>query len=507
MTGRKYSDERERSASLNLTLLIGMSVFYIIFGIYAGFEWKDGVQKWLELTIIINCSVLLVIYWICYLKNRYSGNLYLFILWSFLFIYTLTYLVGGNQIMQYTAISVLIICILYYKTSRLLITGAITGLINILSFIINLNQLIKANESTGLNTDGSMSIAIEAFRLIFMFCMLYTIIRTSSKGVQFNKDIIGTIQDEKDKQREILEEVLDIAGVIQENTTASNSIVQMLEESTGVVNMAIGQISASTQLTAENIQEQNVMTQTIQASIDNTVKVSKKMVQIANESSSSIDNSLVLMNNLRNESEGITITNKSLIDSMNLLQEKTREVQEIADMINSISDQTNLLSLNASIESARAGEAGKGFAVVANQIRKLAEQTKGSTESISRILEDLNKYADNVTETVNDTIQASNRQGQLIATASDSFYKINQNVDLLTEDIESIDHMLSNLAASNKTIVENISQISATTEEITASSEEATAISEKNTIEAVNARKLLNEVLDTSHRLDKFIQK
>jgi methyl-accepting chemotaxis protein len=129
---------------------------------------------------------------------------------------------------------------------RILITSAITGIINILYFILYLNNLKTTNVTTGLNTDDSMNIIIAAFQLIFMFCLLYTVIRTSSKGVQFNKDIIGTIQDEQEKQRGILEEVLEIAGIIQENTTTSNTIVQKLGDSTGVVNMAIGQISAST---------------------------------------------------------------------------------------------------------------------------------------------------------------------------------------------------------------------------------------------------------------------
>ena len=113
------------------------------------------------------------------------------------------------------------------------------------------------------------------------------------------------------------------------------------------------------------------------------------------------------MQDLQIQSKQIAATNAQVSESMVRLQDKTKEVEEIAAMILGISSQTNLLALNASIESARAGEAGRGFAVVADQIRQLAEQTKQSTEEITRIINELNANANEVVESVKMSVTAT----------------------------------------------------------------------------------------------------
>ncbi len=506
--GRKYNDEGERAAACNSSLIVGMTIYYVVIGIYAGIALSQGIQRMLEYFVIIMSIAFGILSWAAFIKYRHTARFSIIVTYAYLFAYIVTFIIAGYDFVQFSIFALLIIAILFYNVRQLLIFSIITGVTNAAHLVMWLIDFSRKNQGikfSQLSQEAQNEQLYTIFSFIIMLCLLYTVVRTADRGRMFSRDIVGTISDEQEKQAKMLEDVLAIAGVIRENTTASNEIVQELEDSTGVVNMAIGQIAASTQLTAQNIQEQNLMTQSIQSSIQDTVSRSKKMVGIAQESGTSINSNLELMNDLRNESEEIALTNKELIDSMTRLQLKMKEVRDIAAIIHSISGQTNLLALNASIESARAGEAGKGFAVVADQIRKLAEQTKSSTENISRILEDLNSYTEAATKTVYDTIHATNHQSELITITSKSFNQINANVGLLTEDIANIDEMLLNLAKANSTIVENISQISATTEEVTASSQEATAISEKNMHDAESAKSLLDEILETSYRLDKYM--
>lgn len=93
----------------------------------------------------------------------------------------------------------------------------------------------------------------------------------------------------------------------------------------------------------------------------------------------------------------------------------------------------------------------------------------------------------------------------MISVASDSIGEMNENVNRLIGDIGEIDNMLSSLSKANNQIVENIMHLSATTEEVTASSVQAADLSVQNLDNAENTKDLLNNVLDVSYQLDKYI--
>ncbi|GAA0452504.1 globin-coupled sensor protein [Alkalibacillus silvisoli] len=143
----------------------------------------------------------------------------------------------------------------------------------------------------------------------------------------------------------------------------------------------------------------------------------------------------------------------SIYKEMTKLEEASSQINEILDFITDVSEQTNLLSLNASIEAARAGELGKGFAVVAQEVKKLADQTKGSIENITELINTTNRQIGQVSKDVTATTS-------LIKDGTESMKKTNTFFDdILTNTHESKalnDEMEAKLANINE-VVEQLS--------------------------------------------------
>ena len=136
------------------------------------------------------------------------------------------------------------------------------------------------------------------------------------------------------------------------------------------------------------------------------------------------------------------------------MNENTRHIAAILNVIGEIADQTNLLALNAAIEAARAGEQGRGFAVVADEVRSLAARTQASTAEINQMLEQLYLGA-------NAAVTAMEQTKHSCQQAADTTNLVTENLDTLTTyvfDINGLSNQIATAAEEQSAVTEEINR-------------------------------------------------
>lgn len=272
-----------------------------------------------------------------------------------------------------------------------------------------------------------------------------------------------------------------IAGIFKsmkdmnECTTQFSSNFESITQSIENVNIAVTDI-------AEGATKQAADTQNVSQSMN-------EMNKAINAASDSVVDLSSSADNMKRNNEMVDVTLKELIDisvrasesvdeiqkQTNRTNESVQDIRSATDIIAGIASQTNLLSLNASIEAARAGDMGRGFAVVAEEIRGLADQSKESTDKIRGIVENLIQNSNYSVEIMGGVVDEIRHQNEKLGVTRNAFDSLDTEIQRVIRAVEVISNQLSNIETYKNGVMESISGLSEASQNNAASTEETAA--------------------------------
>ncbi|OPJ56148.1 methyl-accepting chemotaxis protein [Clostridium chromiireducens] len=330
----------------------------------------------------------------------------------------------------------------------------------------------------------------------------------------FTQRIAVTAKDEfgdlGDNFNSMIDSVLNLMKGVQSTSShlieTAFSISSMSEETTASiseVSNAIQEVASGATSQAQSATEVAMSVEELSDRIDEISNETTHINGLSKETEKLSTQGLVILNDLISKAEK---SKENAIKSGGMVHEMGESINKInyiSDAIAGITEQTNLLALNASIEAARAGEAGKGFAVVAEEIRKLAEESKMSTDEIKAIVGEINSKNSATKIAMEESKNMSQKQGEAIKETEDIFNRIVDSIMPLTGAIENI-KVLNEKMHQNKEVVkaqiENIAAVSeesaSISEEVTASAQEVSATMDELTQYASNLHDISNELKD-----------
>lgn len=490
---RVYHEQTARLKRVNRYMILGFITLYSILIVNMLLRIREADEHFLLNSIILGvCIFSALVNVFLYKRNPVSEYLRYFMIGVYAIIYSIMIFVIQDFYFVLTFIIALTGTIIYYDSKL------INGFTLYMVFINGIRMIyyisIGADSTSAVTVSSLLVVLISAATLYFA---------THIGGI-FTRDMVGAASDEKNNIKQIFTEVMQITSVIQKNVDEISTIINELHTSTDNVNNTTVEIAKSTGVVSHSIIEQTHLTSEILNDMKETEKSSCNVVSTVNESTTSIEKNLQDFKHLKDNAKEIASINENVAATMDELQENAKAVNDIMGVIAGISKQTNLLALNASIEANRAGEAGSGFTIVANEIRTLSAQTRNSTEHITDILNKLNNKAAYASQIVGQSIGVTAKQSDSINQITQSMDKVHSNMNILSDNIIDINEKVVNVSKSNQDIVDNISQISTVCKEITASTENATGVTNKSQQLAQKAVILLNEVIEVSHKLDKY---
>lgn len=324
--------------------------------------------------------------------------------------------------------------------------------------------------------------------------------------IQNKQNEIGQLSKSAEEMKESLREIIkNVSNATSAVTSQSEELTQSANEvkdGSAQIASTMEEIAVGAESQANHSTQLSELMDTLARNItdahktgDHLLETSEQVLSMTQEGSSLMHESIKQMNTI----------DKIVSESMTKVQgldDQTKEISKLIQVIKDIADQTNLLALNAAIEAARAGEHGKGFAVVAEEVRKLAEQVSHSVGDITGIVSRIQSESDSVVSSLSSGYDQVTQGSKQIGVTGGTFEKITHAMTDMVGSIEGIAKTLNGIATSSGQMNQNIQEIASISEETAAGVEQVAASSQQSSSSMEEVARTAEELSNLAERLN-----
>lgn len=311
---------------------------------------------------------------------------------------------------------------------------------------------------------------------------------------QMQENLSATIGKVKEGSGKLTKDISEVTRLSQSSAGRAMQITTAMED-----------LSLATQGMAGNVQDISMQmmeigncVNDISENVEHLYKSSEAILKTNNEAKTDMN---VIMENSKKSVDAVN----NITEQINQTNSSIAEIDQAVQLILSISQQTNLLSLNASIEAARAGAHGRGFAVVAEEIRNLSEQSAEGAEMIKNLAGTITEKSQKSVELAGSVNKLILMEQEGISKTQKKYEELSREIDQSVVEIKSIADKTDNLTDYKERVIGNVQDLSAISQQTAASSEEVSANIEEIISEVQKVNSNCEIMNDMAEELDQAV--
>jgi methyl-accepting chemotaxis protein len=314
------------------------------------------------------------------------------------------------------------------------------------------------------------------------------------------------INDMIASMKKIISNMTGVSSTLSKSSTAVAGSSIVLVEATKNISGAVGDIEQG--ITQQAVDAQNCLNQMADLAykINEVYESTHNIELIAGRTKETIHGGRSIIDELSDKAKETTSSTNDVISDIEGLVQESASIISIVSTMNEIAGQTNLLSLNASIEAARAGNAGRGFAVVAEEIRKLADQSLRASAEIATIIQRIEAQTKKTVTTANYAKSIVLSQDEALNNTVHVFSSINEQVEYLTSQLNHIVEGIEGIEHAKDDTLSAIESISATAEETAAAAEQLNVTAERQFDEVNKLNEVVQQLSENAANLEDTVR-